>query len=93
VAWTTRDIPDQNGRVAVVTGGNDAPGPKGGLEVKRSDASVVIRGARRSEGGGGGRDPVILADVADPQLELGTGSIVGATDDRSYTWRAGPRPS
>lgn len=45
MAWTTNDIPDQTGRVAVVTGGNGGLGLETVRELARMGAHVVV-GAR-----------------------------------------------
>ncbi len=48
MAWTARDIPDQTGRVAVVTGGNGGLGLETVRELARKGAHVVMA-ARNSE--------------------------------------------
>ena len=45
MAWSAADIPDQTGRVAVVTGGNGGLGLETVRELARKGATVVI-GAR-----------------------------------------------
>ena len=42
MAWSARDIPDQNGRVAVVTGGNGGLGLETVRELARKGAHVVM---------------------------------------------------
>lgn len=41
-AWKLSDIPDQNGKVALITGGNTGLGFKTALELARKGASVII---------------------------------------------------
>jgi NAD(P)-dependent dehydrogenase (short-subunit alcohol dehydrogenase family) len=48
MSWTARDIPDQTGKVAVVTGGNGGLGLETVRELARNGAHVVI-GARNLE--------------------------------------------
>jgi NAD(P)-dependent dehydrogenase (short-subunit alcohol dehydrogenase family) len=42
MAWTTADIPDQSGRVAVVTGANGGLGPQVARELARKGGHVVM---------------------------------------------------
>lgn len=48
--WTTDDIPDQSGRVAVVTGGNSGIGLVTSLELARHGAHVIIAGRSPENG-------------------------------------------
>jgi NAD(P)-dependent dehydrogenase (short-subunit alcohol dehydrogenase family) len=48
--WTTSDIPDQSGRIAVVTGANSGLGLHTALELARKGAHVVVA-ARNAEKG------------------------------------------
>ena len=42
MAWTTADIPDQGGRVAIVTGANSGIGLYTALELARAGAQVIL---------------------------------------------------
>ena len=42
VGWTAQDIPDQSGRVAVVTGGTSGLGLVSAVELARAGAHVVL---------------------------------------------------
>jgi NAD(P)-dependent dehydrogenase (short-subunit alcohol dehydrogenase family) len=48
--WTTDDIPDQSGRVAIVTGGNSGIGYVTSLELARHGAHVIIAGRSPDNG-------------------------------------------
>lgn len=49
--WTARDIPDQTGRLAIVTGANSGTGYETALELARKDAEVIlaVRDVNRGE--------------------------------------------
>lgn len=51
MTWTTRDIPDQTGRLAVITGANSGTGYETALELARKGAEVVlaVRDVNRGE--------------------------------------------
>jgi NAD(P)-dependent dehydrogenase (short-subunit alcohol dehydrogenase family) len=68
VAWTTRDIPDQTGRVAVVTGGNGGLGLEVVRELARKGALVVIAARDLAKAEAAVRS--IRGDVPDAGLEL-----------------------
>jgi len=68
VAWTTRDIPDQTARVAVVTGGNGGLGLEVARELARKGALVVI--AARDQAKAEVAVASIRADVPEARLEV-----------------------
>jgi NAD(P)-dependent dehydrogenase (short-subunit alcohol dehydrogenase family) len=48
--WTTTDIPDQSGRVALVTGGNSGLGYQTVLQLARKNARVLLAARDRGRG-------------------------------------------
>jgi NAD(P)-dependent dehydrogenase (short-subunit alcohol dehydrogenase family) len=87
--WTTADVPDQRGRVAVVTGANSGLGLVVARELARAGASVVM--AVRNTGKGeeaaeGIRQSAQAADVQVERLDLADlGSV------RDFAARLGDR--
>ena len=68
MSWTARDIPDQSGRVAVVTGANGGLGLETARELARAGAHVVMA-ARDQDKAAGARDD-IAATVPAASLEV-----------------------
>jgi NAD(P)-dependent dehydrogenase (short-subunit alcohol dehydrogenase family) len=66
--WTARDIPDQAGRTAVVTGANSGLGLVTARELARAGAAVVM-GCRDSERGARAR-AAVAATVPDADLAV-----------------------
>ncbi|MFI6932930.1 oxidoreductase [Streptomyces sp. NPDC050287] len=66
--WTEKDIPDQNGRVAVVTGANSGIGYVTARELTRRGARVVL--ACRSETRGTEAAGRLAAEVPDAKAEV-----------------------
>ncbi|NGN65174.1 SDR family NAD(P)-dependent oxidoreductase [Streptomyces sp. A7024] len=67
-AWSARDIPDQSGRTAVVTGANSGIGYAAARELARAGARVVL--ACRSEHRGGEALARLRAEVPGAEAEL-----------------------
>jgi NAD(P)-dependent dehydrogenase (short-subunit alcohol dehydrogenase family) len=68
MAWTTGDIPDQSGRVAVVTGGNGGLGLEVARALARRGAHVVI--AARDQAKAEAALESIRAEIPGASLEL-----------------------
>lgn len=68
MSWTAADIPDQHGRVAVVTGGNGGLGLETSRELARRGAHVVM--AARNLDKAETACASIVADVPDVALEV-----------------------
>ena len=68
MAWSTADIPDQSGKVAVVTGANGGLGLEVARELARKGAVVVM--AARDQDKAAQARASIEADVPDANLEL-----------------------
>ncbi len=72
-SWTSADIPDQSGRVAIVTGANSGIGFETARELARKGASVVLA-CRSEERGNEARDRIRAeqpdADVRVMKLDL-----------------------
>jgi NAD(P)-dependent dehydrogenase (short-subunit alcohol dehydrogenase family) len=82
--WTTRDIPDQRGRTAVVTGANSGLGLITARELARAGARVVM--ACRTPAKGGDAAAQLCRDVAGAgvevaELDLGSLESVAAFAD------------
>ncbi len=68
MSWSAKEIPDQRGRVAVVTGANSGLGLETARELARAGARVV--GTARDERKAESTRTVILGDVGDADLDL-----------------------
>ena len=67
--WTAEDVPDQSGRVAVVTGASSGLGLQTALALARRGARVVLA-VRDVEGRGPDAERRIRAEVPDAALEV-----------------------
>lgn len=68
MGWTARDIPDHNGRVAVVTGANSGLGLETSRELARHGSTVVMAVRDLEKGRAARRD--VLDSVPEAALEL-----------------------
>jgi NAD(P)-dependent dehydrogenase (short-subunit alcohol dehydrogenase family) len=68
MAWSTAEIPDQSGRVAVVTGANGGLGLEVARELARKGAHVVM--AARDRRKSGEAVASITAEIPDASLEI-----------------------
>ncbi len=68
MSWTANDIPDQHGRVAVVTGANGGLGLETTRELARKGATVVMGVRNQEKAERAVAD--IKADIPDARLEL-----------------------
>jgi len=71
--WTAKDIPDQSGRVAVVTGANSGLGLVTARELARAGAAVVLTARDTAKGDqalASIRESVPGADVRVAELDL-----------------------
>jgi NAD(P)-dependent dehydrogenase (short-subunit alcohol dehydrogenase family) len=66
--WTTTDIPDQSGRIALVTGGNSGLGYQAVLQLARKGARVLL--AARDRGRGAAALERLAADAPAGHAEL-----------------------
>lgn len=90
--WTTRNIPDQTGKLAIVTGSTGGTGYETALELARKGADVVI--AARNAGKGDEAVRRIRAQVAGARvrfeaLDLASQASVAAFADRML-WEGRP---
>jgi NAD(P)-dependent dehydrogenase (short-subunit alcohol dehydrogenase family) len=86
--WTAADIPDQTGRLAVVTGANSGLGLITAQELARAGATVVIACRNLSKGEQAAdqiRRSVPAAQLALEELDLADLSSVGAFSDRLHS--------
>lgn len=83
--WTSRDIPDQSGRTAVVTGSNSGLGLVTARELARAGASVIVACRNTDKGEQAAsiiRSAVPPADLTVRQLDLADLSSVRAFAQR-----------
>jgi NAD(P)-dependent dehydrogenase (short-subunit alcohol dehydrogenase family) len=83
--WTEKDIPDQTGRIAVVTGANGGLGLQTAMALAGAGAHVVLAArdpAKTSEAEARIRGRYPSASLEVVPLDLGDLSVVGAAADR-----------
>jgi len=86
--WTTRDIPDQSGRTALITGGNSGLGYQAVLQLARKGARVLLAARDRARGTAAlerlaAEAPAGNAELA--QLDLATSPASSASAPRYWT--------
>ncbi|GAA4937084.1 NAD(P)-dependent dehydrogenase (short-subunit alcohol dehydrogenase family) [Nonomuraea thailandensis] len=89
-AWTLQSVPDQTGRVAVVTGANSGIGYVTARELARRGAHVVL--ACRDPGRGGAALARMREEVPGARLELRQVDLASLASIREFAagWRRGP---
>jgi NAD(P)-dependent dehydrogenase (short-subunit alcohol dehydrogenase family) len=80
--WTSDQIPDQRGRVAVVTGGNSGLGLETARQLARAGADVVI--ACRSPDKGAAAVSDIKAGVPDARLQVAALDLASLDSVRAF---------
>ncbi|MGO9909203.1 MAG: oxidoreductase [Solirubrobacteraceae bacterium] len=80
--WTAADIPDQSGRVAIVTGANSGLGLATARELARAGAQVVI--ASRSAAKGDQAAASIRGSVPDAALEVAPLDLADLSSVRAF---------
>ncbi|PVE05199.1 oxidoreductase [Streptomyces scopuliridis] len=80
--WSTRDIPDQRGRVAVVTGANSGIGLVTARELARRGARVIL--ACRSETRGREAEELIREEVPGARVEFGPLDLADLSSVRGF---------
>jgi NAD(P)-dependent dehydrogenase (short-subunit alcohol dehydrogenase family) len=85
--WTAADIPDQSGRVAIVTGANSGLGQATASELARAGALVVL--TSRDMGKGERAVEEIRANVPAASLELEQLDLADLASVRAFAERAG----
>ncbi len=83
--WTAQDIPDQSGKLIVITGANSGLGYESGLALARKGAHIVM--ACRNLGKGEAARKAILAEVADARLDLEQLDLASLESIRSFAIR------
>jgi NAD(P)-dependent dehydrogenase (short-subunit alcohol dehydrogenase family) len=83
--WTAADIPDQSGRIAVVTGANSGLGLVTARELARAGATVVI--ACRNTAKGEEAAAEIRGAVAGAEVELGELDLADLDSVRAFAAR------
>jgi NAD(P)-dependent dehydrogenase (short-subunit alcohol dehydrogenase family) len=92
MAWTTADIPDLSGRIAVVTGANGGLGLEVARELARKGAQVVM--ASRDQTKAEDARTSILAEIPGASLEpvpLDLASLASVRDAAARIVAAHPR--
>ncbi len=89
--WTTKDIPDQTGRVAIVTGANSGLGYFTALDLARSGASVTLAVRTLTKGEKAKAEMLALAPGADlTVMELDVSSLASVKKFAADWQKANP---
>src|SRR2546421_783119 len=83
--WTARDIPDQRGRSAIVTGANSGLGQIVARELARAGAQVVI--ASRDTGKAEAAEAAIRRVVPSASLEVARLDLADLSSVRTFSER------
>jgi NAD(P)-dependent dehydrogenase (short-subunit alcohol dehydrogenase family) len=83
--WTTDDIPDQRGRVAIVTGANSGIGLVAARELARAGARVVLACRDTEKGAAAARDTATRA--ANAEVEVSALDLASLESVRAFAWR------
>jgi NAD(P)-dependent dehydrogenase (short-subunit alcohol dehydrogenase family) len=85
--WTAADVPDQSGKLAVVTGANSGLGLITARELARAGARVVL--ACRDEGKGEQAAEQIRSDAPDAEVEAAALDLASLASVREFAGRLG----
>jgi NAD(P)-dependent dehydrogenase (short-subunit alcohol dehydrogenase family) len=86
MSWTAADIPDQTGRVAVVTGANGGLGLETARELARKGATVVMGVRKQEKAEVAAAD--IKAEISDARLELRELDLASLSSVKAFAERA-----
>jgi NAD(P)-dependent dehydrogenase (short-subunit alcohol dehydrogenase family) len=86
MSWTAADIPDQTGRVAVVTGANGGLGLETARELARKGATVVMGVRNQEKAEVAAAD--IKAEISDARLELRELDLASLSSVKAFAERA-----
>jgi NAD(P)-dependent dehydrogenase (short-subunit alcohol dehydrogenase family) len=89
VGWTAQDIPDQSGRVAVVTGGTSGLGLVSAVELARAGAHVVL--TARDAGKGDAALAQVRRSAPDASAEVAELDLTRLSSVRDFADRVGER--
>jgi NAD(P)-dependent dehydrogenase (short-subunit alcohol dehydrogenase family) len=89
VGWTAQDIPDQSGRVAVVTGGTSGLGLCSAVELARAGAHVVL--TARDAGKGEAALAQVRRAAPDASAEVAELDLTRLSSVRDFADRVGER--
>jgi NAD(P)-dependent dehydrogenase (short-subunit alcohol dehydrogenase family) len=91
IEWTSADIPDQSGRLAIVTGANSGLGLVTARELARAGARVVMTSRNEAKGEEAVRAVEVLAPGAELELELEQLDLASLESVRAFAERVRER--